>query len=127
MPVDRRLEYNFGLGLVQQPPPATTGMDDSGTRRLRNWLQKSLQNHPENENGLVAYVEAIVGNAQGTVSRFAVCDYRVRCSLFLAVGCATYSRLVSSRVISKGGQKRRSVQLISTAKCVTCPSLLQAV
>lgn len=45
-------------------------MDDLGRKNLRAWLQKSLANHPENDNGdgLVAYVEAIVGDAEGTVS-----------------------------------------------------------
>lgn len=42
-------------------------MDDLGRKNLRSWLQKSLANHPENDNGLVAYVEAIVGDAEGTV------------------------------------------------------------
>ena len=42
-------------------------MDDRGRQNLRTWLQKSLANHPENDNGLVAYVEAIVGDADGTV------------------------------------------------------------
>lgn len=42
-------------------------MNDLGKKKLKTWLQKSLGNHPENDNGLVAYVEAIVGDADGTV------------------------------------------------------------
>lgn len=47
-------------------------MDDRGRKNLRTWLQKSLANHPENDNGLVAYVEAIVGDAEGTVRFFLI-------------------------------------------------------
>lgn len=42
-------------------------MNDLGRKKLKTWLQKSLGNHPENDNGLVAYVEAIVGDADGPV------------------------------------------------------------
>lgn len=55
-------------------------MDGQGKRKLRTWLQKSLQNHPENENGLVAYVEAIVGDAEGPVWSF-VCMFVCVCVL----------------------------------------------
>ncbi|CAM9353582.1 unnamed protein product, partial [Ectocarpus sp. 12 AP-2014] len=40
-------------------------MNDLGRKKLKIWLQKSLGNHPENDNGLIAYVEAIVGDADG--------------------------------------------------------------
>lgn len=53
-------------------------MDDPGRKRLRSWLQKSLANHPENDNGLVAYVEAIVGDAEGSV-RAPVCPFGLLC------------------------------------------------
>lgn len=43
------------------------GINNMSKKKLHTWLQKSLANHPENENGLVAYVEAIVGDAEGTV------------------------------------------------------------
>lgn len=49
-------------------------MNDLGRKKLRTWLQKSLADHPENDNGLVAYVEAIVGDAEGEVRCF-----RFRC------------------------------------------------
>lgn len=40
-------------------------MNDTTRRNLKNWLEKSLANH--HEDGLVAYVEAIVGDAEGAV------------------------------------------------------------
>lgn len=42
-------------------------MGDLDKKKLRAWLEKSLANHPENDNDLVAYVEAIVGDAEGSV------------------------------------------------------------
>lgn len=42
-------------------------MNEISQKKLKTWLRKSLANHPENDNGLVAYVEAIVGDAEGTV------------------------------------------------------------
>lgn len=59
-------------------------MDGQSKRKLRTWLQKSLQNHPENENGLVAYVEAIVGDAEGPV-RFVSCVFYVAIVWYCAV------------------------------------------
>lgn len=44
-----------------------TTMNKISRKKLKTWLRKSLANHPENDNGLVAYVEAIVGDAEGTV------------------------------------------------------------
>lgn len=68
-------------------------MDDLGRKNLKTWLQKSLANHPENDNGLVAYVEAIVGDAEGTV-RFLV-------TLMVFIPC-------SSRASSFGACARNS-------------------
>lgn len=51
-------------------------MNDLSKEKLRAWLQKSLADHPENDNGLVAYVEAIVGDAEGEVRCFG-CKERV--------------------------------------------------
>lgn len=46
-------------------------MNKISTKKLKTWLRKSLANHPENDNGgLVAYVEAIVGDAEGPVRSF---------------------------------------------------------
>lgn len=56
-------------------------MDDLGRKNLRAWLQKSLASHPENDNGLVAYVEAIVGDAEGTVRYFG-CGPSIVCIYF---------------------------------------------
>lgn len=42
------------------------GMSDSTRNNLKTWLEKSLANH--HEDGLVAYVEAIVGDAEEAVS-----------------------------------------------------------
>lgn len=51
-------------------------MGDLDKKKLRAWLEKSLANHPENDNDLVAYVEAIVGDAEGSVRASAVPFYR---------------------------------------------------
>lgn len=45
-------------------------MNKNSRKKLKTWLRKSLANHPENDNGLVAYVEAIVGDAEGPVRSF---------------------------------------------------------
>lgn len=47
-------------------------MNKISRKKLNTWLRKSLANHPENDNGLVAYVEAIVGDAEGPVRSFCV-------------------------------------------------------
>lgn len=65
-------------------------MNDLGKKKLRTWLQKSLADHPENDNGLVAYVEAIVGDAEGEVCcvRFGchcLSASRVCCPMYLAL------------------------------------------
>lgn len=52
-------------------------MNKNSRKKLKTWLRKSLANHPENDNGLVAYVEAIVGDAEGPVRSFRVVIVRV--------------------------------------------------
>lgn len=52
-------------------------MNKISRKKLKTWLRKSLANHPENDNGLVAYVEAIVGDAEGPVRSFCVVIVRV--------------------------------------------------
>lgn len=47
-------------------------MNDAGRNKLRSWLQTSLANHPEGGNGLVDYVEAIVGDGEGEVGTSAL-------------------------------------------------------
>ena len=49
-------------------------MDEVGRKKLRTWLQKSLANHSEGDNGLVDYVEAIVGDAEGEVGATSLSD-----------------------------------------------------
>lgn len=48
-------------------------MNDAGRKKLRSWLQTSLASHSEGGNGLVDYVEAIVGDGEGEVGISALC------------------------------------------------------
>lgn len=41
-------------------------LNDTTRKNLKTWLEKSLANH--HEDGLVAYIEALVGDADGAVS-----------------------------------------------------------